>query len=90
MSSRPFAEQTLNYLFEWCVTHDLDPDFNGCELVITLSSGTFQLNYHGVTDQIWFSSPLSGAHHFCAKDQSWVSTRNNELNLLDLVKDELS
>ena len=51
------------------------------------------LSIHSPTEQIWVSSPISGAHHFkiLSKDPLiWHSTRDNSLTLFDLISKELS
>jgi CyaY protein len=53
-------------------------DLNGYELVIHTFLGVYQFNYHGVTDQVWLSSPVSGAHHFIFDSDLWRSTRYAE------------
>jgi frataxin len=53
-------------------------DLSHSELVVQTRFGVFQLNYHGVTDQIWLSSPISGAHHFTYSQELWISTRSGE------------
>lgn len=55
-----------------------DSFLNGLELIVKSPSGTYQINYHGVTDQIWLSSPLTGAHHFEYKNDTWISTRSKQ------------
>ena len=37
---------------------------------------TFLLNKHAPLKQLWYSSPVSGAHHYQAKGTAWVSTRD--------------
>ena len=65
-----------------------DSELNGLELIIKKpGAGIYQLNYHGVTDQMWLSSPISGAHHFDFKDGSWISTRSPD-KLHDLLDRE--
>ncbi|MBS0271615.1 MAG: iron donor protein CyaY [Proteobacteria bacterium] len=58
-------------------------------LTVTLSSGQqYLLNKHGVTRQIWLSSPFTGAHHFYHKGEEWVCTRTN-VSLSELLLNEL-
>lgn len=38
----------------------------------------YLINKHGVTRQLWISSPFTGAHHFKFKNNFWVSTRTDE------------
>jgi frataxin-like iron-binding protein CyaY len=49
----------------------------------------YLLNYHGVTQQIWLASPLTGAHHFRQQEGRWVSTRGAD-ELTTLLEAELA
>ena len=54
--------------------------------------GTFIVSIHSPTSQIWLSSPISGAHHFESKSMDsveWISTRDTNLNLKQLIIKEL-
>ncbi len=54
-------------------------------LTITLpNKRQYLINKHGVTRQIWLSSPFTGAHHFQLKDGQWRCTRTDIL-LEDLL-----
>lgn len=35
----------------------------------------YVINKHGITHQIWLSSPFTGAHHFMFYEGAWVCTR---------------
>lgn len=65
-------------------------DYQEGEILLTDSlKRQFLLNYHGVTNQLWYSSPLSGAHHFAFVNGEWLCTRTgNPLN--DLLSNEWS
>ena len=68
---------------------DLEIDFDGNALQIHLSDGKqYLINFHGVMNQLWLSSPFSGAHHFDYKDGQWKSTRM-DINLNMLLETEL-
>ncbi len=85
------AEIEINKIFDWCAENNFDDvDINGQELVLNNVKGTYQINYHGVTQQIWVSTPVTGAHHFEYRDADWVSTRDKDKKLWTLIKDELS
>lgn len=76
------AENFINQIFDWVELSDaFDADINGLELMIKTNRGIYQINYHGVTKQIWVSSPLSGAHHFQYKEPMWLSTRDQDHEL---------
>ena len=54
--------------------------------------GTFIVSIHSPTSQIWLSSPISGAHHFESKSKDsveWISTRDTNINLEQLLIKEL-
>ena len=54
--------------------------------------GTFVVSIHSPTCQIWLSSPISGAHHFESKSHEsieWISTRDSNINLKQLLVKEL-
>ncbi|CEM04614.1 unnamed protein product [Vitrella brassicaformis CCMP3155] len=51
--------------------------------------GTFVINKHFVTRQIWYSSPISGAHYFeFASEPRWKSTRHGN-DLFGFLSGEL-
>ncbi len=70
-----------------------DVDFDEEVLKFENDNLVFILNFHEPTSQIWLSSPISGAHHFELKDKndfkSWISTRDQNLRLYDLILSEL-
>ena len=71
-----------------------DVDLNGAMLSISLGEncqiqGEFLLNFHGPTEQLWLSSPKSGAHHFACRDGKWASTKSPD-ELTQLLAIELS
>ena len=90
------AKKTLEDIFNVAEkkSQDFDIDFEGENLIIEIDSSTFVLSIHNPTQQIWLSSPLSGAHHFEYKEEGtgfkWVSTRDNSINLLEKIDMELS
>lgn len=69
----------LNYLSDLCdaLENDQDADYTDGALLLKHPKGQFLLNYHGVMDQIWLSSPVTGAHHFSYKASKWLCTRTN-------------
>ena len=90
------AKKTLDAIFNLAETksQDFDVDFEGENLIIEVNNSTFVLSIHNPTQQIWMSSPLSGAHHFEYKEDGsehkWISTRDNSINLLEKLDMELS
>ena len=90
------AKKTLDEIFNLAEkkSQDFDVDFEGENLIIEINTSTFVLSIHNPTQQIWMSSPVSGAHHFeykeAGKESKWISTRDNSINLLDKLDMELS
>ena len=90
------AKKTLGDIFNIAEkkSPDFDVDFEGENLIIEINNSTFVLSIHNPTQQIWMSSPISGAHHFECKEEGkefkWISTRDNSINLLDKIDLELS
>lgn len=67
-----------------------DAELQGGILTVDRSEGTWVVNKHAPTRQIWLSSPKSGARHF-GFDQSsglWKDTRGGT-DLLTTIKAEL-
>ena len=66
-------------------------DLEGGILTVELEDGgTYVINKHAPTRQIWVSSPASGATHF-ARDQSsdrWIDTRSGR-DLARMLRDEI-
>lgn len=70
----------------------LDVDLNGGILTIELDDGgQYIINKHGASNQIWMSSPFSGATHydFDESAEAWVSTKGGE-PLKEVLSTELS
>ena len=90
------AKKTLDDIFNIVEKkyQDFDVDFEGENLIIEIENSTFVLSIHNPTQQIWMSSPVSGAHHFEYKEEGsehkWISTRDNSINLFEKIDLELS
>ena len=90
------AKKTLDDIFNIVEKkfQDFDVDFEGENLIIEVDNSTFVLSIHNPTQQIWMSSPVSGAHHFEYKEEGngykWISTRDDSMNLLEKIHLELS
>ncbi len=70
------AAKTLTSLAEAIEDAGGDAELSGGILtVISDDDRTFLLNKHAPLRQLWYSSPVSGAHHYAFKG-SWVSTRD--------------
>jgi len=48
---------------------------NGILTIETEDGRSFVINKHGPNQQIWLSSPVSGASHFDLRDGVWIATR---------------
>ena len=77
------AEQTLENLFEALdesIGDVVDVDFDNGVLTMELEDGRqYIINKHAPNQEIWLSSPLSGAAHYaCGEANVWTSTRGNE------------
>ena len=90
------AQNTINKIFD-----DLDQFNEKLEIDLVDNNLTiefddekvFIISIHEPTQQIWLSSPLSGAHHFYLVNESdplvWISTRNKEINLFEIIEREI-
>lgn len=74
------ANATLSAIHEACLDQlpDADTELQGGILTITLPTGQYVVNRHGPTQQVWLSSPVSGASHYAYQDGTWVSTRGGK------------
>ena len=74
------------------ISDTVDADMQGGILTLELEDGRqYVITLHQVNEEIWLSSPISGAKHVAydtAKNQ-WISTRGEE-ELLGLLSEELS
>ena len=90
------AKKTLDDIFNIAEkkSPDFDVDFEGENLIIEINNSTFVLSIHNPTQQIWMSSPVSGAHHFEyikeGSNYQWISTRDKSIDLFDKLDMELS
>ena len=90
------AKKTLDDIFNIAgkKSPDFDVDFEGENLIIEIDNSTFVLSIHNSTQQIWMSSPVSGAHHFEYKEEGsnyqWISTRDDSIDLFNKLDTELS
>ena len=55
---------------------------------------TYVISFHEPMSQIWYSSPVSGAHHFdinvSNKESSCISTRDHNIKFPDFFFNEVS
>ena len=88
------ADRTLAALLETIedtLGDGLDVDLQGGILTIELADGgQYVINKHAPNQQIWLSSPASGASHFAHQPgRGWTSTRS-DARLHELLAQELS
>ena len=75
------AEETLAHLFDAldeAIGDSADVDLEGGILTVELEDGRqYVINKHSVNQEIWVSSPLSGAAHYAydLETKAWLSTR---------------
>ncbi len=62
---------------------------NGILTLETEDRRSFVINKHGPNQQIWLSSPISGAGHFDLVDGRWVATRGGA-DLIAVLSADLS
>ena len=73
-------------------TYEVDYEDENLRIESLEGKGTFIVSIHTPTSQIWLSSPLSGAHHFESRSpesMEWISTRDVNINLKQLIMKEL-
>ena len=71
---------------------DIDIDLIENVLTIEISEAKiFIISIHEPTEQIWYSSPISGAHHFEMDEGkvSWKNTRKKEFQFPDIIYSEI-
>lgn len=83
------TDSLLDTLEETIAAH-VDAERQGGVLTIDGDDGTWLVNKHAPTRQIWLSSPLSGARHYAfdAASGRWLDTRGGD-DLLTLLSGEL-
>ncbi len=91
------AQSTLDEIFNIVESEypnvEVDYEDENLKIECVDNNFIFIVSIHTPTSQIWLSSPISGAHHFVSCDTDnfeWISTRNKEIKLFDLIKAELS
>jgi frataxin len=83
------ANSLLTALEEGIGSH-ADAELQGGVLTVDGDSGTWIVNKHAPTQQVWLSSPKSGARHYAfdAASGAWKDTRGGA-DLLTLLSSEL-
>jgi frataxin len=69
---------------------DVDAELQGGVLTVEGKAGTWLINKHAPTCQIWLSSPVSGARHYTydPASKAWLDTRGGG-GLLAVLSSEL-
>ena len=90
------ASETLDEIFNLVESkfdnYEVDYEDENLRIDSLEGKGTFIVSIHTPTSQIWLSSPISGAHHFENRSSDsidWVSTRDANINLKQLIINEL-
>ena len=90
------ASETLDDIFNLVESkfdnYEVDYEDENLRIDSLEGKGTFVLSIHTPTSQIWLSSPISGAHHFEHRSPGsieWISTRDANINLKQLIIEEL-
>ncbi|MBT4934037.1 MAG: iron donor protein CyaY [Rhodospirillaceae bacterium] len=89
------AEKTLHDIFEQiddALGDVMDVDLEAGILTIELENGSqYVINKQAPNQEIWLSSPLSGAKHFYFDEHqdTWIDTRAGE-KLNDLLSNEMT
>tara|TARA_X000000950_G_scaffold178438_1_gene216569 strand:+ start:21 stop:323 length:303 start_codon:yes stop_codon:yes gene_type:complete len=90
------ALEIINNIFDKlnCEFEEFESDLiDGVLTIQDADDKTYVISFHEPTSQIWYSSPLSGAHHFnlnISNEQVvCVNTRNNDIFFPDLFFNEI-
>ncbi len=88
------ADSVLEHIFQTVEEADeegvIDSDFHDGVINIVLPDGQeFVINKHSPTQQIWMSSPNSGARHFVYNEEEnlWIDTRSED-DLMTLLQED--
>jgi frataxin len=69
---------------------ELDVDAMGDSLSIEFADGgKYLINIHASSEEIWVSSPVSGAGHFAYDEDDGTWKDSNETDLCELITEEL-
>ncbi len=90
LNLEPIAKATLQQLADKLeLQTDLEVELQGMQLTICDDlQQTFLLNFHSPTNQLWLSSPLTGAHHFILNNGAWISTRS-QTSLTEILSSDI-
>lgn len=68
----------------------LDVEDDQESLTFSIDGKVMLLTLNSPLQQIWYASPISGAHHYAADHSRWLSTRNANEDLLERLSSEIS
>ena len=68
----------------------LDVEDDQESLTLSIDGKVMLLTLNSPLQQIWYASPISGAHHYAADHSRWLSTRNTNEDLLERLSSEIS
>lgn len=68
----------------------LDVEDDQESLTLSIDGKVMLLTLNSPLQQIWYASPISGAHHYAADHSRWLSTRNANEDLLERLSSEIS
>ena len=54
---------------------NFDFDQEDGKITVYTNKGILLINWHGIAQEIWVSSPITGAHHFFYSEAKWKNTR---------------
>jgi frataxin len=75
------ADRLLADLLDACdagLSEGSEADLLGGILTIATPVGHYVVNKHAVMQQVWLSSPVSGAWHFVLQGTQWRATRSDD------------
>jgi iron donor protein CyaY len=83
MQASPFELLADNALLELSVileeNDDLEVSYEDGVLNIDSPQGGYTVNRHSVSQEIWFSSPISGVKYFKLQEGEWKEKRTGEI-----------
>ena len=86
------AQGLLNALIEQLENAHplLDMEDDPESLTLPIDEKVMLLTLNNPLQQLWYASPLSGAHHYIYAKGHWRSTRNPDEDLLECLSSEIS
>ena len=95
--TKEYALKLINDIFDK-INHEYDNmDSDLIDGVLTTQDEddrTYVISFHEPTSQIWYSSPVSGAHHFdinvSNEEKCCISTRDHNIKFPDFFFKEIS